>query len=156
MRNAIAAVGFLLLAACTPSAPNADTAAELEAIHAVEASQMAAFDAKDVDAAVAPYAAEAVFALTGAPAATTPEAIHAMFQGMIDDPNSALIITPDRAEVSASGDMAYTTAAYTVTVTDPTTHQPVTTSGTNMTAWKKQADGSWRIVADYNIDLPAR
>jgi uncharacterized protein (TIGR02246 family) len=156
MKNALAAIALLLLAACAPAAPSIDRAAELSAIDAVEAAQLAAFNAKDIDGAVAPYTSDAVFALTGAPSATGPDAIRALFQGMISDPNLALSLTRQGSAVAASGDLAYTTSVYSVTMTDPTTHQPAATSGTAVTVWKKQAGGSWQIAADYNIDQPAQ
>ena len=156
MKSAILAAALLLLAACAQSAPAVDTTAEFEAIHAVEAAQATAIGAKDLDGAVAPYAPDAVFAATGFPPATTPDAIRSMFQGILDDPNAALSITPERAEMAASGDMAFTTASYSFTVSDPNSHQPVTAQGTNVTVWRKQADGSWRIMADYNVDSPTQ
>jgi ketosteroid isomerase-like protein len=52
--------------------------------------------------------------------------------------------------VSESGDMAYSTAEYTETYTDSATKKLVNIKGTNLSVWKKQADGSWKLAADSN------
>ena len=56
--------------------------------------------------------------------------------------------TATAAEVSKAGDLAYTQGVYTLIVTDRKTKKPVTEKGTYVTVYKKQADGSWKAVAD--------
>ena len=50
--------------------------------------------------------------------------------------------------------MAYSTAEYTESYTDPATKKPVTIKGTNLSVWKKQAGGGWKLVADSNPAAP--
>jgi ketosteroid isomerase-like protein len=59
-----------------------------------------------------------------------------------------------RVEVAKSGDLGYTQGTYTMTTTDPKTKKPVTDKG----KCKKQADGTWKAVADMSSSdtpLPA-
>jgi ketosteroid isomerase-like protein len=54
--------------------------------------------------------------------------------------------------------LGYTQGTYTLTITDPKTKKPVTDKGKYVTAYKKQADGTWKAVADMvssDIPLPA-
>ena len=62
---------------------------------------------------------------------------------------------PGAKSFSSSGDLAYSTAAYTESFTDPKTKKMVTMTGTNLSVWRKQADGSWKLVADSNPAAPA-
>jgi ketosteroid isomerase-like protein len=52
--------------------------------------------------------------------------------------------------------MVYTVGTYSLTASDPKNKKPVTDKGKYMTVYKKQADGTWKAVADsINSDLPA-
>ncbi len=65
-----------------------------------------------------------------------------------DMPASATLTwTPSEAEVSASGDMGYTWGRY--TYSDPGSKgKPVVLTGTYVTIWRRQADGSWKVALD--------
>ena len=54
---------------------------------------------------------------------------------------------PDFADVSESGDLAYTFGKYLFTVSDSTGNIQSST-GIFHTVWKRQSDGSWRFVWD--------
>ena len=59
-----------------------------------------------------------------------------------------------RVEVAKSGDMAYVSGTYEVTVNDAS-GKPVNDRGKYLEVWKKQADGKWKCGADiWNSDLP--
>jgi ketosteroid isomerase-like protein len=59
-----------------------------------------------------------------------------------------------KVEVSRAGDMAYTLYKYEMTMGAPN-GAPIQDSGKDMAVWKKQADGTWKMVADtFNSDLP--
>jgi ketosteroid isomerase-like protein len=51
-------------------------------------------------------------------------------------------------DVAKSGDLGYTQGSYKLTVTDPTTHKIINDHGSYVTTYRKQADGSWKAVAD--------
>src|ERR1019366_8506261 len=72
---------------------------------------------------------------------------------MMQDQNFAFSFQGDKVEVS--GDLAYTQGTYSMTMTDQK-GIPATDKGKYLTVWKKQADGSWKVIEDmFNSDLPA-
>jgi ketosteroid isomerase-like protein len=53
------------------------------------------------------------------------------------------------------GDMVYSEGTYTMTMSDPKTKKPMTDKGKFQTIYTKQADGSWKAIADtFNSDSP--
>ena len=44
---------------------------------------------------------------------------------------------------------------FTETFSDPTTKGPVSHQGSFVTVYKKQADGSWKVVEDFTAAEPA-
>ena len=154
MRTILTCAAILACAACTqPSpAPSAkpDAAAETAAIEKVEQAQLAGITERDQAASTALYAADAVFIDDHGNASRGTEAIGTAFKGFLADPTMKLDYKPGVKVLSDGGDMAYSTAEYTQTYTDPATKKLVTVKGTNLSVWKKQADGSWKLVADSN------
>jgi ketosteroid isomerase-like protein len=62
--------------------------------------------------------------------------------------------TPTDAMMGPSGDMGYTWGHYEGHSKDASGN-PVTTSGRYITMWRKQADGSWKVVLDAGAnDVP--
>lgn len=56
---------------------------------------------------------------------------------------------PMFADISAAGDLGFTTGPYTVAAENrPTRH------GMYFSVWKKQADSTWKVVADIGIAVP--
>jgi len=57
-------------------------------------------------------------------------------------------------EASRSGDLAVSTGTYELTYNDPA-GKLVTERGKYLEVWRKQADGTWRMVVEsFNSDLP--
>ena len=56
---------------------------------------------------------------------------------------------PSVAEVAASGDLGYTSGPWRYTVKGDTKPSAF---GHYLTAWKKQADGHWKVLVDHGID----
>jgi uncharacterized protein (TIGR02246 family) len=154
MRAILTCAALLACAACqqqqTAEAPKPDTAAETQAIETVENGQIAAVNQKNVDGATSVYADDAVFIGEDGKAVRGKDAIATGFKEFLADPAMKIDYTPGEKSFSSSGDLAYSTAAYTETFTDPKTKKPVTMTGTNLSVWRKQADGSWKLVADSN------
>lgn len=63
--------------------------------------------------------------------------------------------TPSRAEVAHSGDLGFTFGNYEVKGTGPD-GKPRTQRGKYVSIWKKQADGSWKVLVDIGNSSPAR
>jgi uncharacterized protein (TIGR02246 family) len=160
-RLSLAAISFVvLLAGCTPAAPPLappDTHdADAKAVKGVEAAWVQAFTTKDVDKVAAFYTDDASVFLPGAPIVTGIPAIKAALKPMIADRNFSLTFAADKVDVAKSGDLGYSQGAYTMTYTSSKGKKKVAEKGKYVTIFKKQADGSWKNVADiFNADAPA-
>ena len=138
------------LAACNQAAPPApDTHdADVKAISDTDAQWSKDYAAKDADKIAAYYADDAVLMVPGMAATNGKDAIRNALKPMMADPAMSLTFQATKVEVAKSGDLAYTQGSYQLTVTDPTTHKPIQDHGSYVTTYRKQADGSWKAVAD--------
>jgi uncharacterized protein (TIGR02246 family) len=159
MRTILTCAAVLACAACQQKAAEApakrDTAAETRAIETVENGQIAAVNQKNLDGATSLYADDAVFIGENGKAVRGKDAIAAGFKEFLADPSMKIDYKPGAKSFSSSGDLAYSTAAYTESFTDPKTKKVITMRGTNLSVWRKQADDSWKLVADSNPAGPA-
>ena len=124
--------------------------ADVEALHAVEASWHRDVAAKDVDKIVSYYADDATLMLQGMPAVHGKAAIRATAAALFSDPNIAMDWTATSTVVSKSGDLGYIKGVATMTLTDPKTKSPVTNQYKYLTVYKKQADGRWKAIEDIS------
>lgn len=67
--------------------------------------------------------------------------------GFLDDKNNQLLWTPVGADISSSGDLGYTYGTFEFHSKDKD-GKPVVDHGKYTSIWKKQADGSWKVVLD--------
>jgi uncharacterized protein (TIGR02246 family) len=164
-KPSFAVFAALALAACVPQqseqpsepvaeeAQHIDTQADEAAIRAAIEEWSAAAHAKDIDRFVSVYADDAMVMLEGAPDPRGIEAIREGIGGMMQDPNFTLWFEPDNVVVSRSGDLAYETGTYSLTVSDPQ-GIPVSQGGYYVVVWKKQDDGVWKVVVDSPVSDP--
>jgi ketosteroid isomerase-like protein len=75
--------------------------------------------------------------------------------GFLDDKNNQLTWTPVGADISASGDLGYTYGTYEFRSRDKD-GKPVVDHGKYTSIWKKQKDGSWKVVLDMGNGSPAQ
>ncbi len=69
-------------------------------------------------------------------------------------PDNSISWTTSTAVSAASGDMVVTQGTYTASFQGPD-GKAVPETGKYLEVWKKQADGSWKVVRDiWNSDLP--
>jgi len=122
--------------------------AEAHALKENEARWNREFAAKDVDKVVDHYVENAVLMSPGMPSSSGKSAIRKVLGEMVADPALSLQFQAARVEVSKGGDMAYTQGAYQMTMTDPVSKQVIHDHGSYVTTYAKQADGSWKAVAD--------
>lgn len=151
-------VGVLTLAGCAqpqaPPPPPPDTrAADEAAIHAAVKEWSASAQAKDADKFCSFYAEDGVIMLEDAPDISGKAAIREGMGGMMQDPNFALSFAADKVVVARSGDLAYETGTYTMTLSDAK-KQPSTEKGHYVVVWQKQADGVWKVVRDVPVSDP--
>lgn len=143
----VAALLALLMTACNQSA--ADTReADMKAIKDNEAQWSQDFASKDPEKLAAHYADDAVLMGPGMPASSGKDAIRKTLKEMVSDPALSIKFQPSKVEVGKAGDLAYTQGSYTMTMTDPHSKQVVNDHGSYVTIYRKQADGSWKAVAD--------
>jgi ketosteroid isomerase-like protein len=74
--------------------------------------------------------------------------------GFLDDKNNQLTWTPVGADIAASGDLGYTYGTYEFRSKDKD-GKPVVDQGKYTSIWKKQKDGSWKVVLDMGNASPA-
>ena len=148
---------FALTVACTqkPVTPPDTREADIKAVKDVEAAWLKDAGTKDVDKLVSYYSDDAVVLMPNVPAIVGSNNIKAAMRSMLADPNFALTFHSTSAEASKGGDFVYTIGAYSMTMSGPKGKKPITDKGKYLTVYKKQADGSWKAVADMNSsDLP--
>jgi ketosteroid isomerase-like protein len=145
----------LLLSSCAPQPAADQSAAAISAIRAADAAWLKVFAARDTNATVAAVEATGSVLAPNAPIATGPDAIRALFAGFYSLPG--LTIHWEAADVQAarSGELGYSRGAYELGFTDPK-GKPVVEHGKYATVWRKQTDGTWKVVLDiFNSDMPA-
>ena len=74
------------------------------------------------------------------------DAIRELMAGL-DDPNFSLSWEPRRADIAASGELGWTTGSY-VSSGVGKDGEPRQAQGRYVTIWRKQANGSWKVVMD--------
>ena len=146
------AVAFFFAGLGISRAQKADNRADEQAIRKLDQEWSAAVGAKDVAKGVSYYAEEASAFPFNAPIATGKEQILKLWTGLMSLPGFSLSFTPTRIEVSKGGDMAYDIGTFLLTTNDAKGN-PTSTPGKYVVVWKKQADKSWKAVADiFNTD----
>jgi ketosteroid isomerase-like protein len=135
----------------------ADVGAIKDAISADEKKWSDEFQAKpmNVDALVAHYAPDAYFIAPGIKSTSGSADIRKAYEEGVKDPNFNISFSPDKIDVAASGDLAYSRGRFTEKYTDPATKQVKSDEGSFITVYKKQDDGSWKAVEDFAAADPA-
>lgn len=146
-----AALLGLMLAGCNPPPPPAapDTHdADVKAITDMETQWNKDNAVKDVDKIATYYADDAVLMGPGSPAAKGKAAIINELKQMVADPAFSLKFQASTVDVSKSGDLGYTQGDFQMSMTNPKTHKVVDGQGSYVTVYRKQPDGSWKVVSD--------
>jgi ketosteroid isomerase-like protein len=136
--------GVLAAWAQTPSTDSKP--ATTDTLRQLEADFMKAAAEHGAEGYMAYYAEDAVEVPNGA------EAIHgkaniAKTMGYLDDKNNQLTWTPVDAGISMSGDLGFTSGTYEFHSKDKD-GKPTVSHGNYTSIWKKQSDGSWKVVLD--------
>jgi ketosteroid isomerase-like protein len=135
-------------------APTADAAAVKQAIDGNNVLFGAAVLKGDTAALAGFYTDDALFMSPNHPAARGHNAIAKSFAGMGSEMKLATFKLQAQ-DVVVAGDYAVETGAYDFSGTAPKATKPMHDAGKYLVLWKKQADGSYKIVRDiYNTDLP--
>jgi uncharacterized protein (TIGR02246 family) len=148
----VGCVGLLVMAtACTSDTRPAD----VQAVKDTEAQWLKDTALKDPVKFASYYAEDALVLSPHMPLIAGRDKIQAGLTTLMADPNFALTFHATQVEAAKGGDLVYTIGEYARTVSDPVSKQPVTDKGHYLTVWKKQADGTWKVVTDMdNSELP--
>ncbi len=110
--------------------------------------------AKDLEKTVSFYSDDTQILPPNSPVLQGKDAARAMWKSMFAVPGFGGGWKATKVEVAQSGDLGWTTGPYEITEVDAK-GKPMTDKGKYLAVWKKQADGSWKCVADmFNTDLP--
>jgi len=151
---------LLSTSACQSQHPTSQAApdtraADETAIRKIDTEWASAASAKDVNKTVSYYSDDATVLPPNTPLVTGRSAVTALWRSMLMSPGFAGGWKPVTVEVARSSDLAYVTGTYEFAETDAN-GKPTVDKGKYVEVWKKQADGSWKCVADiFNSDLPA-
>jgi uncharacterized protein (TIGR02246 family) len=150
MRRSIAppvvALG-IALAACGRQPPPVDLEAARASLRAADSGYSQTASSKNIEAFVALYEPTATMYPPGEATAQGSEAIRSVADAFLKDPAFAVTFQPVAVEVASGGDMGYTLNTAAITVTGPD-RKPATERIRDFHVWRKQADGSWKVVVD--------
>jgi ketosteroid isomerase-like protein len=135
------------------TASAADTKSE-QALRDLDDQWSKAAGSKNVDKTISYYSDDAIVMPPNAAIATTKEAIRNVWRDLLASPGLVISWKTTKVEVARSGDMAYASGTYELTMNDAS-GKPVNDRGKYVEVWKKQTDGKWKCGADiWNSDLP--
>jgi len=142
-------LGFVVvLGSCEKPAPPDTRAADEKAIRALEEEWSKAAMAKDATKFAGYYAPDASLYIPGAPAMHGKAAIADGLKTAMSDPNFSLSFKTAQVHVAKSGDLACSEGTYEETGSIPVSKKKVEEKGNYVTCYSKQADGTWKAIAD--------
>jgi uncharacterized protein (TIGR02246 family) len=146
----LATAAALALCGCTNGgAGSANPDQVKQAIKADETKWNQQFKDKDQEALVGHYADDAFFVAPGVKGTEGSTPIRQLFANALTDPAFEVHFSSDKIDVARSGDMAYARGKFTEKYTDKKTGKVMSDSGSYLTVYKKQDDGSWKAVEDF-------
>ncbi len=156
-RTSLVLLLFLLtlLTACQTQATSGTQAADEATLRKLDDEWSRAAGSRDVEKTISYYSDDAVVMPPNIPTLTGKEPIQTLWKSMLDSPDFSGGWKATKVEVARSGDLAYVSGNYEFNEKD-NSGKPITDKGKYLEVWKKQADGSWKCVADmFSSDLPA-
>ena len=147
----LATAAALMLGGCAKdnNGASASPASVKQAIQADQAKWSKQFKNKDTEALVGHYADDAYFVAPGVAGTEGSTPIRQIYADASTDPAFDVQLSVTKVDVAASGDMAYARGKFTEKYTDKKTGKVMTDSGSYLTVYKKQDDGSWKAVEDF-------
>jgi ketosteroid isomerase-like protein len=146
-------VGLVLLVLSASAATRGQTSRkETDAILATDAAWLNVYQLKDLDKSVAFCDEQGSMLAPNTPIAVGKDAIAKLIAE--DFAHDNIEWHANKVGVSSSGDLGYTSGTTGMTFKD-TSGKTVVYKGKYLTVWKKQADGSWKVLYDmFNSDQP--
>jgi ketosteroid isomerase-like protein len=90
----------------------------------------------------------------GEKAAVGRAAVRKVDAAIFADPTKRLVWEPTDAGLFADGKTGYTTGRSQVVTTGADGKEQVVWSGAYLTWWRKEADGSWKVILDTGVSDP--
>ena len=149
------AIAFLVATIVLPIAhPTISAApkANADSLKQLEAEFMKAADDNGSQGYMSYYADDSVEVPNGAPLIQG-KADIAKGMAFLDDKNNRLIWTPVGADISSSGDLGYTYGNYEFHSKNKEGKHTIE-YGKYTSIWKRQKDGSWKVVLDMGNSSP--
>ncbi len=151
-RTVITGLVFLIVSACTALCQTKGKAES--AVLAADAAWLKTYIEKDVDKSVAFCDEQGSLLWPNSPAATRKNAIAKLTASAFAIPDFKLVWHPEKVGVAHSGELGYTSGTYDWSYKDAS-GKAMADKGKYLTVWKKQADGSWKVLFDmFNTSLP--
>jgi len=146
-RFATLGLALAALAACQP-APKPLSPADETAIRDVYPALVAAANSGNVDGLLALHAPDGTVLPPNMPPASGVDAQRQLWTGMMSQMRVTLTLTP--VKIAGQGDLAYVVGDYHIltTMTDTTQASPPAEDGKFLDVLERQADGSWKFVAE--------
>ena len=142
----------MIVAAVPRPSVSASQKATAEMLKELEGEFMKAAAEKGSEGYMSYYADDAVEVPNGV-ALIQGKVNIAKTMGFLDDKSNRLTWTPVGADISASGDLGYTYGTYEFSSRGKD-GKPVVDHGKYTSIWKKQKDGSWKVVLDMGNSGP--
>ena len=143
----------LLIAESTATFGQTNRKAE-DTLLAADAGWMKVYAAKDLERAIAFCDDEASMLPPNAPIATGKEALRKLMGTAFAIPDYTLSWQANKVGVAHSGELGYTSGTYDFSLRDAS-GKNISDRGKYLTVWKKEADGSWKVLLDmFSSDLP--
>ena len=137
----------------SPSEKPSGTQAVEQLLRSLDADWAKTAAAKDVEQTIAYYSDDAIVFPPNATSAATKEAIRNGWKEMFASPGFNITWRPTRVQVGKSGEMAWVSGTYELTM-DDASGKPTNDRGKYLEVWEKQTDGNWKCAADmWNSDL---
>ena len=143
MRSVAFAVAVTVVVAVSPCAAQSGSAEN--AVRQADSAWSVAASSNDVDRMLSFHDKEAALVGTN-PATIGNEALRALWSRYFTSPGYHLSWKADRVAVAASGDLAYSFGQWEQTTV--VNGQPRTGHGIYVAVWRKQSDGTWKVLVD--------
>jgi len=126
----------------------------VDAIRAADAAWLKAYQAKDVEKAAAFFGERGSMLVPNNPILTGKDAVAKFIARSFATPDYKITWRPNKADVARSGELGYTSGTYKLNFRD-SSGNAIADKGKYLMVWKKQANGTWKVLFDMsNSDLP--
>jgi ketosteroid isomerase-like protein len=154
--RSVALLGVAAVALVSPGCQKAagtDPAAVTNTIKADEKKWNDQFKSKDLEGLLSHYTDDAFFAAPGSPPANGSTDIRKLYSDALTDHYFQVSSASDKIDVS--GDLAYSRGHFSEQYQDRKSLKIVSDSGSYLSVYKKQADGSWKVIEEIAAADPA-